>query len=343
MRESRKNFLLVIASFFAVFLVLEISLRVYYGNQPVFLSPQVSHIHTAYGYKPTPNQKSYTLDKLVVTNSYGFRDYEWEMPKPPGRIRIMVVGDSLTFGNAAPFEAIYSKVLERMLKKQNPQIEVINAATQGWATYDEVDFLKLEGLSYQPDLVIIGFYPNDFGARPQKYQAHLSEDGRWESRPWWLRWLPYRFIFLFKRSALITYMRDRVDVMSYGKKDLVTQLLCNEIDLDKAPQIIDTLSYILEMKQACEKKRAKLMLVSIPPLNTFWLPQGQSKYNDRLRSFCQDHGISFVDLSQGFWKVKNPNALYFYPWDGHMTPQGHQLAAEQLYQPVMDLLREAPK
>lgn len=71
MKEIGKNILLVIASFFAVFLILEISLRIYYGNQPVFLYPQVSHIHTVYGYKPTPNQKSYTLvDTLAALQGH---------------------------------------------------------------------------------------------------------------------------------------------------------------------------------------------------------------------------------------------------------------------------------
>lgn len=343
MKETGKNFLILVGSFLLVFLVLEIGLRAYYGNQPVFFDPQVSHIPTAYGYKPTPNQtKSYTLDKLVVTNSYGFRDYEWEMPKPPDKIRIMVVGDSLTFGNAAPFEAIFSKVLERKLKKLNANIEVINAATQGWSTFIEVDFLKVEGLGYQPDLVIIGFYPNDFISRPKNYQARLSEEGRWESRPRWLRWLPYRYIFLLKRSALVTYMRDRIDTFSQAEKDMVNKLLFNEIDLNRDQNIIDTLGYILEMKQACAQKNVKILLASIPTVNTFWVPRGQPRYNNRLRSFCQAHDIAFVDLAEGFWKVKNPTALYYYPWDLHMNPKGHHLVAEQLAQPVMELL-QTPK
>jgi len=341
MKEHGKNFLLVIVSFIAVFLFLEIALRVYYGNQPVFLSPQPSHIHTQYGYKPTPNQKSYTLDKPVVTNSYGFRDFEWQMPKPPGRIRIMVVGDSLTFGNAAPFEAIYPKVLERMLKRQNPHIEVITTAAGGWATYDELDFLKDEGLGYQPDIVILGFYPNDFRTRPPNYLASLSKEGRLESRPWLLRWLPYQQIFLLKRSALITYLRDRVALLFPDEKDTSKQFLMTEPELFKNPRVIDTLGYILELKQACEEKKAKLMVASIPPINSFWVPRGQPLYNKQLESFCQAHNIGFVDLAPGFWKVKNPAGLYYYPWDLHMNPQGHHLAAEQLFQPVMDLVRQA--
>jgi len=343
MRASAKNIVLVIASFFAVFLILEISLRVYYGNQPVFYFPQVSHIHTSYGYKSTPNQRSYTLNQPVVTNSYGFRDYEWQMPKPPGRVRLMAVGDSLTFGNAAPFEAIFSKVLERNLKKVNPDIEVLNAGTQGWSTFDEDDFLKMEGQNFQPDVVIIGFYPNDFVPRPKNYQAHLSKDGRYESRPRWLRWLPWRYIYLLKRSALVTYLRDRVAVLTQAEKDMVNKLLFNEIDLEKDRNVTETLGYILEMKQVCEEKRAKVLLASIPPVNYFWIPQGQPRYNDLLKSFCQVHNIAFVDLSQGFWKVKNPNSLYFYPWDGHLTPEGHRLVAEQLLQPVLGLLQSAPK
>ena len=40
--------------------------------------------------------KRYTWGHLVENNRYGFREREFQTPKPSGTYRIMVLGDSLT-------------------------------------------------------------------------------------------------------------------------------------------------------------------------------------------------------------------------------------------------------
>lgn len=341
------NLLLVLGSVLVCFLALEIGLRVIYGNQPVFLYPQVRHVPMSYGYKPEPGQKgTFTLNQPVATNRFGFREREWEMPRPAGLVRVMVIGDSLTFGNAARVEDTYPKVLERLLHEHRSamSVEVINTATQGWNTDNEEAFLRDEGITYQPSIVIVGFYPNDW-SEPLKagttLAAQLSPDGRWDARPPWLRWLPYRTIFWLKRSAVVTFLRDRIAVATQGP-DFIDDLLQNKVDLDTDSRVAYTYQLLLSMKRLCEAHHIPMVLAAIPSINLFWVPKESVAYLKHMRAFCERNAIIFADVSQRFWEVKNTNSLYRYPWDGHLSPQGHRLVAEQLEPVVAEVMTKAP-
>jgi hypothetical protein len=99
------------------------------------------------------------------TNALGFRDpRDYSIDKPPNTFRILVLGDSVTFGHGALFETTYPYLLEQRLKAWRPGInwEVWNLGVPGYNTAQELAYLHEAGPRYQPDLVIVGFYPNDF-------------------------------------------------------------------------------------------------------------------------------------------------------------------------------------
>lgn len=94
-------------------------------------------------------------------NSHGWRDRERSFDNPDDAYRIVVVGDSNTFGYSVPAEAVYTAVLERRLRADGINAEVINIAVSAWGTDQEYEALRLEGLRYGPDLVIMQFTLND--------------------------------------------------------------------------------------------------------------------------------------------------------------------------------------
>ena len=101
----------------------------------------------------------------VRINNLGFRDpRDYELAKRPGTFRILVLGDSVTFGHGAVFETTYPYLLEQRLKAWNPSIDwqVWNLGVPGYNTRQELRYLQEVGPSFQPDLVIVGFFPNDF-------------------------------------------------------------------------------------------------------------------------------------------------------------------------------------
>ena len=83
--------------------------------------------------------------------------------KRQGVYRILVLGDSFTFGQGIKdLHDTYPKLLEQKLnQKSNITFEVINAGKRGSETYEEFNFLNDKGIKYSPDLIILGYMVND--------------------------------------------------------------------------------------------------------------------------------------------------------------------------------------
>lgn len=83
-------------------------------------------------------------------NSQGFRGKEVEYEKPKGVFRIILLGDSRTFGFGCSIDKHFSTLLENYFKNT----EIINLGVSGYGVDQELLMLKFEGLKYRPDLVL---------------------------------------------------------------------------------------------------------------------------------------------------------------------------------------------
>jgi hypothetical protein len=316
-------------------LVMELVVRALYGAPPHWRTPQVKHELTGYGYKPVPSQAAWSGGAPVRTNSHGFRGPEWAVPKPPGTFRVMVLGDSLSFGNLVAYEDTYAARLQRALDARAPGAEVVLAASGGWDTAQEMAFLEQEGLEHQPDVVVLGFFYNDYrlpsdSARP----VTLMPEGRVDERPRSLRWVPYRFVYAVKRSALVTFLRNRLANFLSGNgrqgPDFYSALMDNQVTLDREERVVAVHQTLARMNALCAARGVRLLVVHVPPINLFWHARGSRAYVAELERFCREHGLLFLDLSARFWREPDSDALYLYPWDNHMSPRGHAAVAEEL-------------
>ena len=88
---------------------------------------------------------------------------EYDLAKGSNTFRILVLGDSVTFGHGSVGEHTYPYLLEQRLKAWRPQVDwqVWNAAVPGYNTAQELAHLLEVGPTFQPDLVIVGFFEND--------------------------------------------------------------------------------------------------------------------------------------------------------------------------------------
>ncbi|MFH1458881.1 MAG: hypothetical protein ABIG64_00705 [Candidatus Omnitrophota bacterium] len=139
-------------------------------NHKVYLqraNPQLHKISKIPGlnYELKPNIK---IDNgFYSINSQGIRDREYQVPKPKDVYRIIIVGDSVTFGTEYKSELIYPEILEKLLKDTSPlvsknKIEVLNAGICGYNAVQKYVFLKEKLLKYQPDLVIFQYLDDDY-------------------------------------------------------------------------------------------------------------------------------------------------------------------------------------
>ena len=109
-----------------------------------------------------PNSSMVLAGAYVHINSLGFRDYEYTLKKPENTFRIAVLGDSFTFGYGILLEDTYVKQLEKKLNNNSKKVyEVLNFGGNGGNTFLEAEYLNNTVLKFEPDLIIVGFFPND--------------------------------------------------------------------------------------------------------------------------------------------------------------------------------------
>ncbi|MDF1587060.1 SGNH/GDSL hydrolase family protein [Marinimicrococcus flavescens] len=82
-------------------------------------------------------------------------------PRPPGTLRLMAVGDSMTMGALAAAGDTYPAVLERHLaRRAGSSFEVHNRGVAGYGLYQS-SLLALEAADHDAQLVILGLAAND--------------------------------------------------------------------------------------------------------------------------------------------------------------------------------------
>ena len=99
----------------------------------------------------------------VTSNAHGMREREFEVPKPNGRTRIVLLGDSYVFGNGVEAEDRLGVHLESMLREEAPDadVEVLHAGITDWNLRSECAWLRRTLSDLRPDLVVHVLIWND--------------------------------------------------------------------------------------------------------------------------------------------------------------------------------------
>ncbi|RME54126.1 MAG: hypothetical protein D6795_04580 [Deltaproteobacteria bacterium] len=107
----------------------------------------------------------------------GIRGEPPDTPKPVGCLRILVLGDSVTFGFGVAQEETYPRRLEQALQAALPdrRVEVINAGVGGYSIYNEAGWMEEYGFSLTPDVVLVGFCMNDVDDPYFHFSHHTLE------------------------------------------------------------------------------------------------------------------------------------------------------------------------
>lgn len=94
------------------------------------------------------------------TNSHGQRDVERTLAKPPGVTRVLLLGASIVEGvGLKELDDTISRQLERM---EGAGTEVLNFGVSAYCTRAKVELLRVKGLAFDPDVVVLFVSENDF-------------------------------------------------------------------------------------------------------------------------------------------------------------------------------------
>jgi lysophospholipase L1-like esterase len=98
----------------------------------------------------------------VSINRYGMRDKERTVAKIPGTMRIATIGDSITYGYGIEADERFVHHIERTLAaKASTSVEVLNFGVPGYNIVQSVARLEVDGLQFDPDLVLLCLVDND--------------------------------------------------------------------------------------------------------------------------------------------------------------------------------------
>ncbi len=312
---------LVAFSFFLVGLVLEVAFRLEFYHSKDFAmemwkyavrlkrpvaNPELSFVHVA-------NSHAFLMGVDVKINSQGLRDYEYPFEKPPGTYRIMMLGDSTTFGWGVSLEDTAAKILERKLNNGrttgNNKFEVINAGIGNYDTVQEVTYYATRGRAFRPDLVVLVFFIND----PEPVPIERSG------------------VFI-DRSYLVALAVNRFDglLRRFGRRPAWKDYYASLYD-DNRPSFQACKTALKSLASSTRNNRSSLLVALLPEMH---------QINDDSYPFKTEHqkikdimaleSVPVIDLIDGLEGHGPENTLWVTPLDDHPNAKANELIATQI-------------
>ncbi|HDH06683.1 MAG TPA: hypothetical protein ENH01_13455 [Nitrospirae bacterium] len=130
MRNFIKNISLALCSFVVVLVIIEITLKLIGWGQIVGFLP-----NEEWGYLMKPSQTASSYGHPVNINGLGLRGPEIDQKKREGVLRILFVGDSITYGGVKiKEEKLFCRIVEYLLNNNDDlRAESINVSAPGWS------------------------------------------------------------------------------------------------------------------------------------------------------------------------------------------------------------------
>lgn len=345
---KKKDAALFIGSILFCLLSMELFLRVW---NPLIVKPDLQQIHQAsstYSWELIPNARGVgTLGEQIQINSHGYRGPEFSLSKPEGNCRIMIIGDSFTFGMGVNSEDTYAKQLESLLKRQGKDCEVINCGVIGYLMWQNYEVLRHKAPQLKPDLIILGVFLNDIWVATPPYSdnpdwkpvnpfAEKSHKG-FEYHSYLYKCAKnlnsiYKTKYQYRKREYLEGIEKRKE--SIGPSHNWHKIMYGTLDKKKYDDFSKTLSNFVATADAIDSNVLVLMIPDAAQLHD----HQRQHINRFLKSECYKMNIPFIDATYAFECEKDTNSLYLFPADAHLTPKGYGIIAELLANEVSPLL-----
>ncbi len=207
-------------------------------------------------------------------NSFGFRGKEIDLEKKKGRIRVMCLGGSETFGVNECEGREWPSQLGKILRDQYPGVEVINISVVGLHVKMRKDYIEKYVLPLQPDILLM--YHHRFlihvkdsirGIRNNFFPGQSNENIRTHSRS---RVLVKRVLSEFDKMIAVIlpkWLLNRIQMRRLHKKikGKENKYLRNKKPLNKVPEQI-ILEYERDLNSFVDYLKERNI---VPVLSTF--------------------------------------------------------------------------
>ncbi len=270
-------------------------------------------------------------------NAFRLRDEEIVGPKPPGQVRVLVLGDSFTFGTGvADREAVFPQILERELGASGRfpgGVQVLNGGLPGSLTGDWLRLWNRVAPRFEPDLLLIVFFLRD-GTQTESIPEvfgrvrHIALRNRQST--------------LYRISHLHRLIRDELDRRAVGR--LYTQHFLQAYFGDDAEtaEWRRAQANLLRLRDLARERGARAALVVFPVLVELGPDYPFRGICDALEAFARANDLPVHSLLPAFLG-REAAELWVSAVDQHPNEQGHAIAAESMLPFVTRLLEaDAP-
>jgi lysophospholipase L1-like esterase len=335
LKRFGKNLLaLVLGTVFAVALA-EIALIWLIPPPAIFREPQPRFEHDErLGWKLRPGQHGFTIGEPVTTNTLGLRSPELPTESSEGELRILILGDSNTFGLGVGQEETYPRRLEALLaaRRGAGRVTVVNAGVPAYDTGQEVDLLERLLPVVNPSVVVIGFYLNDIGeaAFPGKDQVVDRELGTFRKNGT-AALIPEKAIYLLKRSRLVTLLYSQLgQIASRDQASLYYLPLQGKTNPELERGWSNIEAALQRARSRVEARGGRLLLFPIPDGQDFLGSYPHEQYRSRLLALAARLHIEAFDPTPEMKADSQEHTTFFQAWDGHINRSAHERIAEGL-------------
>ena len=282
----------------------------------------------------TEQARNQRLD--YTENRFGLRDRDYPSPKPAGRLRLLIIGDSFTHGTGVvEDELIFPELLEAELNRLSwpghDGVDVLNGGVSGsiprqWAKL----WLELQD-DFDPDAVMIVFFLRDgtrFGSMDY-FEDVLNEVSLPNAQsPMYRSSYLYRYLqdLRVKRGFLASYRGGFMEAY-FGSK--------RETRLWRRAQ-----EHLLRIKSSADERGISVGLTAFPILVDLREDYPFRAIVDEILEFGRDAGFRTVDMLPAFIGHDGPE-LWVSGVDQHPNARGHAIAAEALLPLAVELLEAA--
>jgi lysophospholipase L1-like esterase len=321
--EARAGIVVSVVSLLLSLGAVELSIRMfdplgisYYEVSGEYTRDKLADDHLVFRHKPSW-EKRYG-DVLVTYNERGLRDQPI-LPKAEGEYRILALGDSVTFGAGVPQHEIFTTRLEQLLpgRLQRP-VRVINSGVGGYNTVQEVTYFKREGITLQPDLVLLTYIGNDI------------EENRGPFNPW-AGPKSFKDMVMKLLGKLWSY-RLAHHTYRYAVRNQLKAQSSNPLQGGEGWR--RSMSALDELVVLCQEQNI--------PLIVFF----RRSHPDENRPLFEDvvrhvQGFPVKDMAP-WYQGLDESSLVLSKVDGHPNAEGHRMMAERMADDIVGYLAAPP-
>ena len=265
-------------------------------------------------FRHKPSWETRYGEVLVTYNERGSRDRPI-LPKAEGEYRILALGDSVTFGWGVPQDQIFTSRLEQLLpgRVQRP-VRVINSGVGGYNTVQEVTYFKQEGITLQPDMVMLTYVQNDVEVNKGPFDP-------WAQSSPWGKSFPDMVITLVGKLWFYRLMHH-----TYTYALPTPQSGLTTTSLQKSAGWRASMSALGELVTLCEDRKIPLMV--------FFRRMHPDENNLLLADVVQHtKGVPVKDMAPWFAGLKVSSVVNS-KVDGHPNAEGHRVMAEHMAEDI---------